>query len=72
VLVGVATSPDAAPAARVAAAQSLLDRGWGKAAQVVDMTVRHSADQLSDNDLATIVVERPALEYDATDVEALQ
>lgn len=35
VLVGVATSEEAPPAARVAAANSLLDRGWGKPAQPI-------------------------------------
>lgn len=36
VLVGIMEQPDAPPAARVAAVNSLLDRGWGKAAQPVD------------------------------------
>jgi len=35
-LIGVAGSPRAAPQARVTAAQGLLDRGWGKAAQVIE------------------------------------
>jgi hypothetical protein len=35
VLVGVMGQPDAPPAARVAAANSILDRGWGKPAQPV-------------------------------------
>ncbi len=30
---GIMTQPDCPPAARVAAAQALLDRGWGKPAQ---------------------------------------
>lgn len=33
VLAGIMDQPDCAPAARVAAAQALLDRGWGKPAQ---------------------------------------
>ena len=33
VLAGIASAEDAPPAARVAAAAILLDRGWGKAAQ---------------------------------------
>lgn len=33
VLQGVMDQPDAPPAARVSAAQALLDRGWGKPAQ---------------------------------------
>jgi hypothetical protein len=35
-LVGVMNQSEAPPAARVAAANSLLDRGWGKPAQPVD------------------------------------
>jgi len=35
VLAGVMDAVDAPHAARVAAANSLLDRGWGKAAQIV-------------------------------------
>lgn len=34
-LVGIVNQPEAPPAARVAAANSLLDRGWGKPAQPV-------------------------------------
>lgn len=34
-LVGVMNQPDAPPAARVAAANALLDRGWGKPTQVI-------------------------------------
>ncbi len=33
VLVGVIRSEDATPAARVSAANAILDRGWGKAPQ---------------------------------------
>jgi len=36
VLAGIMQQPDAPPAARVAAVNSLLDRGWGKPAQPVD------------------------------------
>jgi hypothetical protein len=35
VLVGVMRSKDATHAARVSAANAILDRGWGKAAQAV-------------------------------------
>jgi hypothetical protein len=34
-LVGIMNQPEAPPAARVSAANSLLDRGWGKPAQPV-------------------------------------
>lgn len=36
VLVGVMRSADATPAARVSAANAILDRGWGKAAQPIE------------------------------------
>jgi hypothetical protein len=36
VLVGVMRSNEATPAARVAAANAILDRGWGKAPQAID------------------------------------
>lgn len=36
VLVGVMGQTDAPPAARVSAANSILDRGWGKPVQPVD------------------------------------
>ncbi|MGD9725273.1 MAG: hypothetical protein AB7R40_23510 [Nitrospiraceae bacterium] len=34
-LAGIMNEPDAPHAARVSAANSLLDRGWGKAAQII-------------------------------------
>jgi len=36
VLVGIMRSDDATPAARVSAANAILDRGWGKAAQPIE------------------------------------
>jgi hypothetical protein len=36
VLVGVMRHPQATPAARVAAANAILDRGWGKATQAIE------------------------------------
>lgn len=36
VLVGVMRSKDATPAARVSAANAILDRGWGKANQAIE------------------------------------
>ena len=36
VLVGVMRSEEATPAARVAAANDILDRGWGKATQPME------------------------------------
>jgi len=36
VLVGIMRSDDATPAARVSAANAILDRGWGKVAQPIE------------------------------------
>jgi hypothetical protein len=36
VLVGIMRSDDATPAARVSAANAILDRGWGRAAQPIE------------------------------------
>jgi hypothetical protein len=36
VLVGIMRSKDATPAARVSAANAILDRGWGKAPQAIE------------------------------------
>ncbi len=36
VLVGIMRSKDTTPAARVSAANAILDRGWGKAVQSLD------------------------------------
>jgi hypothetical protein len=36
VLVGIMRSKDATPAARVSAANAILDRGWGKTPQAIE------------------------------------
>jgi hypothetical protein len=55
VLAGIMNQHEAPPAARVSAATALLDRGWGKPSQTVDMTVRRQiAKELSDDELADI------------------
>lgn len=48
VLIGIATDEDKPPAARVKAAETLLDRAWGKPRQSVEL----SGD--ADNPLETI------------------
>jgi hypothetical protein len=54
-LAGIMRETEAPPAARVSAAVALLDRGWGKPQQTVDMTVRRQiAKELSDDELADI------------------
>lgn len=56
-LAGIMGQTDAPPAARVSAATALLDRGWGKPSQIVDMTVRRQiAKDLADDELADIAV----------------
>lgn len=58
-LAGIMQQSDAPPAARVSAATALLDRGWGKPQQTVDMTVRRQiAKDLADDELADIAVGR--------------
>lgn len=55
VLAGIMNQGDAPPAARVQAANALLDRGWGKAVQTTDVNVhRVSAQELRDDELAAI------------------
>ena len=44
----------ATPAARLVAAQMLLDRGWGKSAQIIEGTVNHY-DRMSDDELRLLV-----------------
>lgn len=52
-LAGVMNEPSAPPSARVAAAQALLDRGWGKPHQTAEIThIRQRASELSDDQLA--------------------
>ncbi len=54
-LAGIMNKDGAPEAARVAAANSLLDRGWGKAVQTTDVNVRRvSAQELRDDELAAI------------------
>jgi hypothetical protein len=54
-LAGIMQQPEAPHAARVSAAVALLDRGWGKPAQTMEMTVKRiTANQLGDDELASI------------------
>ena len=56
VLAGIMRTTDAPPAARVAAATALLDRGWGKPDQhsTVEMLKRDAADWTRDELVALI------------------
>jgi hypothetical protein len=64
VLVGVMRSKDATHAARVSAANSILDRGWGKAAQAL---------QTSDDGALQLIhrIERIIVHPDNTDSESV-
>lgn len=54
-LAAIMTKSDAPEAARVSAANSLLDRGWGKAVQAIEANVNvNDANKLSDQILANI------------------
>jgi len=56
-LAHIMREPTAPPAARVMAANALLDRGWGKAVQVAEVTMRNiSAREIPDDELADIAV----------------
>ena len=46
---------DAPPSSRVAAAQALLDRGWGKPKESVDINVRKDAAEFNDAELSAII-----------------
>jgi len=70
-LVGIMNQGKAPPAARVAAAQALIDRGWGKATQFSEVLIRKAANQMSDDELADIASgsgEGAADEAEATQV----
>lgn len=56
VLVTIAEDPEAAPTARIAAANAILDRAYGKAAQPVD----HGDDVAIRKSLADFYGEDPA------------
>lgn len=53
-LAKIMTAEDAPHSARVAAANSLLDRGWGKAPQELKVAVSKAARDLNDDELAAI------------------
>lgn len=56
-LAGIMKEPRAPHSARVAAASYLLDRGWGRPKQDVDMTHRtRPAREMTDNELADIAL----------------
>ena len=54
VTVKILKDDGATPAARLVAAQMLLDRGWGKSAQIIEGTINHY-DRMSDDELIKLV-----------------
>jgi hypothetical protein len=55
-LVHIMRAPKSPPATRIMAAEILLDRGWGKATQVVEATITNvDASRVSDMELAAII-----------------
>ena len=55
-LASIMNERKANPAARVAAAQALLDRGWGKSAQIVEATIKNlDASRVTDAELAALI-----------------
>ena len=56
VLASIMNQAKAPPAARVQAAQALLDRGWGKATQIVQATITN-VNELTDSEIAARIAE---------------
>jgi hypothetical protein len=55
-LASIMNQAKAPAAARVQAAQALLDRGWGKATQIVEATIKNSdASRVTDAELAALI-----------------
>ena len=63
-LVSIASCSKSPPAARVAASTALLDRGWGRAAQFVELSGEVTLERIE----RVIVDDRPALQV--TDIDA--
>jgi hypothetical protein len=56
VLIGIMSQSKAPHAARVAAANSVLDRGWGKPNQTIEATINNvDPARVTDSELAAIV-----------------
>jgi Family of unknown function (DUF5681) len=53
-LASIMRDPKAPAAARVSAAQALLDRGYGKPAQAIEVSSQPDLSHLSDEDLETL------------------
>jgi hypothetical protein len=56
-LVGVMRERKSSPSARVAAAVALMDRGWGKPSQAMEITQDRPLERLSDAELTAFLRE---------------
>lgn len=71
-LAGIMREPTSPPAARVAAAQTLLDRGWGRAVQHVEQS--GEVRQLVEVKLSVVspaLASEPLLELEANEIKRL-
>jgi hypothetical protein len=64
-LATVMMDKEAPPAARVAAANAILDRGYGKPAQTINANVSRSVTDLSDAELIAIAAGGSAGDFEA-------
>jgi hypothetical protein len=78
VLVGVARQKTAQPSARVAAANSVLERGWGKAPQAITgengegdikITIRHILERVDDKPVVVNGESVRCIDADAAEAE---
>ncbi len=70
VLAAVMRDDKAPPAARVSAAVAILDRGWGRPAQSVQVDdKRRSVDEMSTDELMAVLTRAGAQADDLNDVE---
>jgi hypothetical protein len=65
VLVGVMCSKDATHTARVSAANAILDRGWGKAAQALENSDEGALELIHKIERVIVHPENPGSEEDA-------
>jgi hypothetical protein len=68
VLVGIMRSEDATPAARAAAANAILDRGWGKAAQPLESG--EEGEGMAPHRIERVLVEPERASSDGTATDA--
>jgi uncharacterized protein DUF5681 len=71
-LLAVVNNEKASAAARVAAANAILDRGWGKPGQYIETSVRNKPlDEMTDEELMAIATRADSEDESETDPEQL-